>query len=93
MFVAVRAWTGGAALGAMHSGRVTSPPVEAPKTSLGFQLLRSPASTESPAASQFFFQGLAVFLPADSSCRSSGGSDLQSLSDVLPLCNLLQNPV
>lgn len=55
MFVAVRAWTGGAALGAMHSGRVTSPPVEAPKTSLGFQLLRSPASTESPAASQFFF--------------------------------------
>lgn len=50
MFVAVRAWTGGAALGAMHSGRVTSPPVEAPKTSSGFQLLRRPASTQSPAA-------------------------------------------
>lgn len=43
MFVAVRAWTGGAALGAMHSGRVTSPPVEAPKTSSGFQLLRRAA--------------------------------------------------
>lgn len=81
VFVAVRAWTGGAALGAMHSGRVTSPPVEAPKTSSGFQLLRRPASTQPGCLrANADFQGLVYFN------RSSDGPHTQNSPELWMRC-------